>query len=194
MPADQVDIHSSESSPEPSTPSTSLLDSRSHIVRASARNAKHERAEGSLGLIDAARVRLSKDVSGSARCTPDSHNQPRICRTRVAPASSLNSYQFRAFICSTSKLQRVHSISSEQVSLDVPNNAAFFDKRAHTGLFCVQTEEAEDQRFVYPEYANCPHPHPVDLDIEPMELGTEERHGRGLGTRVCHVLNIVYLD
>lgn len=123
---------SSESSPEPSTPSTSLLDSRSHIVRASARNAKHERAEGSLGLIDAARVRLSKD--------------------------------FRAFICSTSKLQRVHSISSEQ------------------------TEEAEDQRFVYPEYANCPHPHPVDLDIEPMELGTEERHGRGLGTRIAKFL------
>ncbi|KAI0921601.1 hypothetical protein AcW1_004475 [Taiwanofungus camphoratus] len=116
----------------PSTTSTSLLDSGSHIARISARTTKHTR-RGSLGLIDAARVRLSKD--------------------------------FHSLIRSNNKLQRFHSVSS------------------------VQTAGTEDDRFVYPDYAQNLPSHLGDLDIELMELLTDERHGRGFGAKIANFLS-----
>lgn len=62
------DVQSSVSDASSATP-TSQLDSRSHIARPPARTTKEDRRQ-SLGLIDAARVRLSIDVSPSTRPTP----------------------------------------------------------------------------------------------------------------------------
>ena len=82
VPEELSDAHSvsCDSSLPPSTPSTSALDSRSHIARAVDRTLKHER-RGSLGLIDAARVRISQDVSAS----PRTHICSETCLTRVGP-------------------------------------------------------------------------------------------------------------
>ena len=87
VPEELSDAHSvsCDSSLPPSTPSTSALDSRSHIARAVDRTLKHER-RGSLGLIDAARVRISQDVSASPRAPICSET----CLTRVdRPSPSL---------------------------------------------------------------------------------------------------------
>ncbi|CCM01713.1 uncharacterized protein FIBRA_03778 [Fibroporia radiculosa] len=148
----------------PPTPSASLLDSSSLLARSSARTKKHERSR-SLGLIDAARVRLSQDVSSLARLPPGSHNQHRTCLTRVAVLSHLALLQFRALICSTNKLQRIDSLSS------------------------VQFEDREDTSFVYPEYTTNQNVQFADLDTEPMEPHTDERHGRGLGRKIVEFLS-----
>ncbi|KAH9939991.1 hypothetical protein B0H21DRAFT_584739 [Amylocystis lapponica] len=127
---DPSDVLSGVSEASSTTP-TSLLDSRSHIALPSAHTPKQDRRQ-SLGLIDAARVRFSKD--------------------------------FRSFVRSNSKSQRIHT------------------------PFIPQVERSEDHRFVYPEFALDLSPHLSDFDVEPMDM-SEERHGRSIGTKIVNFLS-----
>ncbi|KAI0677367.1 hypothetical protein C8Q78DRAFT_85990 [Trametes maxima] len=81
-----ADSSITDSSLAPSTTPTSLLDSVAPVVPPSDRTDKADR-RASLGLIDAARVRFSKDVSSQhASWSPHIH-PPRSCLTRVVRPS-----------------------------------------------------------------------------------------------------------
>ncbi|OBZ76679.1 hypothetical protein A0H81_03939 [Grifola frondosa] len=152
-----IDSCISESSLAPSTTQTSLLDSTSQLAHSSVRTSKNDRRV-SLGLIDAARVKLSKDVS-STRSMP-ALTTSSSCLTRVvSPSLTL---QFHSLIRSNSKSQRVRAVLS------------------------VQAEESEDQRFLF-EGDAIVSSHLVDLDIAQMELASDERPGRGFGAKVRFV-------
>lgn len=165
------------------TTQTSLLDSAPTVDHSSDRDAKNDRRT-SLGLIDAARMRLSMDVSAGHAPFPLLYTAGVVPNTCYAPFSP---FQLHTLLRSNSKSQRIRTVLSTQVgSSHVVLVKASADARFVHVAFQAEDPEGE---VVYPNYAKVAS-HIVDLEVRSMDDTAEERTGRGFGARVCFDLHL----